>query len=411
MRFFVALILFTLFASMAYSQSLQEAIDNAPLDSVIILGDGLYEGPITINKTITLKAKGNNAVIKGNGKGSVITVTAHGASVRGLTIMGSGESHEAIDSCVVVRNANNVVVADNTIRDCLFGVNFENSNRGRIENNNIKSKDLSLGLRGDGIRLWYSHSNDIRSNRMDSVRDMVYWYSSANRIEHNHITNSRYSVHFMYADRNFVTSNTFEKNSVGIFLMYSHGSRVDNNVVSSAIGAFGIGIGFKEVSDCIIENNILMYNARGFYIDQSPYQPGTVNKFTGNKILYNTTGVQLHGTILPSIFEDNMFSGNIDSISNDTPGSKLDINKWYRNYWDEYEGFDLNKDGFGDTPYENMAYADKIMQRVPDLKFFYGSPVMSLLNFLMKLLPFSDPELLATDTMPRLKAGGEEVEQ
>ncbi len=384
--------------------SLQEAVDGAEEGSVIILGDGLYEGPVTVNKAVTLKGRGDNAVIKGSGKGSVITVTASGASVQGLRIMGSGESHEASDACVAVKNADNVIVSGNNMRDCLFGVNFEGSNRGRIENNDIRSKDFSLGLKGDGIRLWYSHSNTIRSNRMEGIRDMVFWYSSANRIEKNYIGGSRYSVHFMYADRNFVTDNVFENNSVGIFLMYSHGSRITGNTVRSSTGPFGIGIGFKEVSDCIAEDNVLMYNARGFYLDQSPYQPGTVNKFMRNRILYNTTGIQLHGVILGSVFEDNVFGGNIDSVSNDTPSSDLSVNSWYRNYWDEYEGFDRNGDGYGDTPYENLAYADKIMQRVPALKFFYGSPVMSLLNFLMKLLPFSEPETLAVDTMPRLKA-------
>ena len=398
------LIIFTVFS--AYAASLQEAIDSAEENSVIILGDGLYEGPVTINKAITLKGKDNNAVIKGNGKGSVIIITASGTSVQGIRITNSGESHEDSDACVVVKNADSVIVSDNNMRDCLFGVNFEGSNRGRIENNNIRSKDFSLGLKGDGIRLWYSHSNTIRNNRMEGIRDMVFWYSSANRIEKNYIGGSRYSVHFMYADRNFITDNVFENNSVGIFLMYSHGSRITGNTVRNSTGPFGIGIGFKEVSDCITENNVLMYNARGFYLDQSPYQPGTVNKFIRNKILYNTTGIQLHGVLLGSVFTDNVFMGNIDSVSNDTPSSNLSVNSWYGNYWDEYEGFDRNKDGCGDTPYENLAYADKIMQRLPALKFFYGSPVMSLLNFLMKLLPFSEPETLAVDTMPRLNAEG-----
>ncbi len=399
----IYLAIFYVFLSNAFASELQKAIDEAPVDSVIILSDGLYTGPISINKSITLKAKGKNAFIKGNGKGSVITITAHGVSIKGLNISNSGESHEQIDSCIAVKGADNVQVSDNIISDCLFGINFESSNRGRIENNKITSKNFSLGLKGDGIRLWYSHSNNIRNNHMDAVRDMVYWYSSANRIEHNVITNSRYSVHFMYADRNFVTSNTFKNNSVGIFLMYSHGSRVDKNIISSATGPFGIGIGFKEVSDCIVEDNIVMYNARGFYLDQSPYQPNTVNKFINNNILFNTTGIQLHGTILGSVFENNLFKGNIDAISNDTPASKLHLNRWFRNYWDEYEGFDMNDDGFGDTPYESLVFADKIIQRLPSLKFFYASPVMSLLNFLMKLLPFSEPEILAVDNTPQLQ--------
>lgn len=403
MKFFAAGLMFFISASV-YAGTLQDAIDSAPEGSEVLLSDGLYEGPVTVSKKITIRAKDGGAFVKGNGTGSVITVKAEGVSIEGLNISGSGESHEAADACIAVKSVNGVRVAGNIMRDCLFGINFESSNRGYIENNDIKSKNFSLGLKGDGIRLWYSHSNTIKNNKMTDIRDMVFWYSSGNIIEGNVITDSRYSLHFMYADRNIITGNTYENNSVGIFLMYSHGSRIIGNKVVNSSGPFGIGIGFKEVSDCVVEDNTLMYNARGFYLDQSPYQPGTTNTFKNNKILYNTVGIQLHGITIGSSFDGNIFDGNIDSLSNDTPSSNLAVNTWNNNYWDDYEGFDRNKDGFGDTPYEHLVYVDKIMQFNPNLKLFYGSPVLSLLNFLAKLIPFSEPERLATDNNPVIKS-------
>lgn len=401
---FLVVGIFILIATNVYASSLQEAIDKAPEGSVVLLGDGLYNGPVTVSKKVTIRAKNGGAFVKGGGTGSVITVTAEGVSIEGLNISGSGESHEAADACVSVRGVNGVRVTGNVMRDCLFGINFENVNRGYIENNDIKSKDFSLGLKGDGIRLWYSHSNAVRNNKLTDIRDMVFWYSSGNTIEGNAVTNSRYSLHFMYADRNIITGNMYENNSVGIFMMYSHGSRLVGNKIINSSGPFGIGIGFKEVSDCVVEDNILMYNARGFYLDQSPYQPDSVNSFKNNKILYNTVGIQLHGITIGSFFDDNIFEGNIDSLSNDTPSSNLIVNKWNKNYWDEYEGFDRNKDGYGDSPYENLVYVDRIMQFNPNLKLFYGSPVLSLLNFLAKLIPFSEPERLAKDENPIMKS-------
>lgn len=388
----------------SFASELQKAIDGAKEGAVILLSDGVYEGPVVITKSLTIRGTGENVYIKGNSKGSVITVNAGLSVIDNLHIEGSGNNHESIDACVYVKDANNVKIINNILRDCLFGVNFEGSNRGIIENNDIISKDLSLGLKGDGIRLWYSHSNIIRLNVMDKVRDMVYWYSSANRIENNRITNSRYSAHFMYADRNTVSHNYFKNNSVGVFLMYCEGSRIEYNTMVSSSGAFGIGVGLKDASDTYIYDNIIMYNGRGFYTDQSPNKPGTVNKIIGNKVYYNTIGVQLHGTILPTIFEDNIFSGNIDTIVNDTPNSKLHINEWSGNFYDEYEGFDRNKDGYGDIPFEYYVYTDKIMQYKPSVKFFYGSPVMSIVNFLSQLIPFSEPEVVAVDNKPRIKS-------
>jgi nitrous oxidase accessory protein len=40
------------------------------------------------------------------------------------------------------------------------------------------------------------------------------------------------------------------------------------------------------------------------------------------------------------------------------------------------------------------------MHYTPSIKFFYGSPAMSLLDFLSRLLPFSEPEILAVDDKP-----------
>ena len=94
----------------------------------------------------------------------------------------------------------------------------------------------------------------------------------------------------------------------------------------------------------------------------------------------------------------------METVINDTPRSKIYLNEWVGNYFDDYEGFDRNRDGIGDVPYINKAYADKLWLYNDSIKFFYGSPVMSLLNFLAKLIPFSEPDLLVKDEKPRLKA-------
>lgn len=381
---------------------LQKAIDEAPAGSVIELGQGLYEGNLVINKPLTVKATEDNVIIRGTGTGSVITVTSSFVAIKGLTIEVSGKEHQTVDAGITVRGADNVSIADNRIRDCLFGVNLEQTNRSVVENNDITSKPVSLGLRGDGIRLWYSHDNTIRKNRTHQVRDNVFWYSSANRIYENEGWDSRYSLHFMYADRNEIRHNVYRKNSVGIFLMFSQSSDVIDNVITESTGAFGIGLGMKESSDIRVENNEVLYNARGFYLDSSPYQPGTVNVFRGNRISYNTTAFLLHGTLLPSHFIDNVFLGNMEDVANDTPESHLEVNVWNGNRWDNYEGFDRNGDGFGDTPHEQWMYADRIWNYVPATRIFYGSPVLGFMNFLYRLMPFSEPVLIARDPKPRM---------
>lgn len=385
---------------------LQKAIEAASPYSTIELGAGLYEGKLEIKKPLILRAKEKGAIIRGDGKGNVITVEADNVTIQGLTIENSGGEHQSIDSGIAVKNSTNSRVLNNIIRDCLFGVNLEKTNHSVVKGNTVSSKPYSLGLRGDGIRLWYSHGNQIIENNTRQVRDNVFWYSSGNTIEKNKGRDSRYSLHFMYADRNKVLNNDFQDNSVGIFLMFSQGSTLKNNLVANASGPFGIGIGMKEASDIVVENNDILYNARGFYLDASPYVPGTVNKFTNNNIGFNSVAFHLHGTLIGSRFEENKFSGNIDDIINDTPESRIDLNYWDKNSWDNYQGFDRNKDGYGDIPHEQWTYADRIWQHLPGAKIFYASPVIEVMNMLWKMMPFSEPALIAKDEHPRVKERG-----
>jgi nitrous oxidase accessory protein len=92
-------------------------------------------------------------------------------------------------------------------------------------------------------------------------------------------------------------------------------------------------------------------------------------------------------------------------VINDSYNTKITENEFIGNYWDDYEGFDKNNDGIGDRPYTYYSYADKVWLLNPNIKFFYGSPVISILNFLAKLAPFSEPVLLLSDKAPKMYEG------
>ena len=387
-----------------FANLLQDAINNASPGDVIKLGDAVYEGGITINKPLTIIGEGKNAHIKGSGKGTVVKIIASNVTLQNLKISGSGNDLGELDAGISCDKANNVVVTQNELTDVLFGVDLKECSSSKITENNITSKKgASLGFRGDAVRLWYSHENLVENNYIYDSRDMVAWYASHNKFLKNKAVGSRYSLHFMYANQNLVENNEFIGNTVGMFFMYSAGSTVRSNLVMDSDGAFGIGIGLKDVSDFTIEKNTLIYNARGVLLDNSPFQPGSTIKFYENKILHNVVGVYFHATQGTSIFENNDFIGNMDIVANDTPGDKMALNEWRKNYFDEYESFDRDKDGYGDTPFLHLSYVDQLWHYYPNLQFFYGSSVFSVLNFLAKLAPFSEPIELLNDQTPRIK--------
>jgi nitrous oxidase accessory protein len=203
----------------------------------------------------------------------------------------------------------------------------------------------------------------------------------------------------MYAQENLIEDNHFTHNSVGIYLMYSDGVVLRNNYVAHAVGSTGVGLGMKETSNTIIEGNQLLYNASGISLDVSPYQPESTNQITNNLVAYNSIGVRFLNDWTGNIFRENRFKSNITPVAVGG-GATASRNDWQGNYWDDYEGFDRDHDGIGDTPYELYSYADRIWMDVPPAQFFKGSPMLEVIDFLERLAPFTQPKLLLRDSKP-----------
>lgn len=404
LRVFFAL--FSVFLSLLNANVLQKAIDDAPSGSTLRLNAGVYKGNIIINKPISIIGKEDGVIIDGGNTGTVITVKSSYVTLKNLNIINSGDRHESIDAAISLSDSKQCEVSNCIIDSCLFGIDMKMVQNTIISNNKITSKDFDLGLRGDGIRVWYSNDNIIKGNSLIKSRDMVIWYSHGNEISENSGEYCRYSLHFMYAGKNIVKNNHYKYNSVGIFFMYSKDTIATGNVIKSSLGTTGMGIGLKEVTNFTIKDNTILYCAQGMYIDRSPFEPDTNNWIEDNKILYNSEALHFHSLSENNIIKNNKIMGNIEDVVNDGKSSKTYNNEIEQNYWDNYEGFDKDGDNIGDTPHKVYQYADQLWIYNPDVKFFYGSPVISLLNFLAKLAPFTAPLFLLEDKKPKVRIEG-----
>ncbi|MBL3591046.1 MAG: nitrous oxide reductase family maturation protein NosD [gamma proteobacterium endosymbiont of Lamellibrachia anaximandri] len=395
-----AFLLLPLDSSQAAYPSFQALVDAADPKGTLTPAPGTYAGPVTIESAITIDGQGK-VTIDAGGKGSVIYLDTDGATLKNLHLTNSGESHNDIDSGVQVRGNFNVI-KDNVIDNTLFGIDLQQSENNVVQRNRISSKPFDLGMRGDSVRLWYSFNNKITDNIIRDSRDMVVWYSADNLIARNDSRGGRYSLHFMYSKYNEVIENHYENNSVGIFLMYSDGVQVKNNYIAHAQGPTGMGIGFKETSDVDVVGNQILYCATGIYLDISPYDPETTNRLKNNLIAYSGIGMLFLNDWTGNILESNSFKGNITQVAVSGAGKTANRNDWFGNYWDDYAGFDQDRDGVGDKPYELYSYADRIWMDVPPARFFKGSPVLEVMDFLERLAPFSNPNMLVRDERPMM---------
>jgi nitrous oxidase accessory protein len=247
--------------------------------------------------------------------------------------------------------------------------------------------------------LWYSNKNLIEANTIEDSRDMVAWYSNDNHFLNNVGRRSRYSIHFMFAANNVIEGNRFYGNAVGVYIMYSGGGAIRNNLFSHANGATGMAVGFKEASDVLVEGNEIIYCGVGVGLDMSPFEPDSKIIIRNNRIAYNGIGISFLADKEGTVIEGNAFEGNLAQVAIGDTGSARQ-NVWRGNFWDDYKGFDRNGDNVGDTPHELYAFADQIWMEIPYARFFRNAPMMEALDFLERLAPFSTPTLLLRDEKP-----------
>jgi nitrous oxidase accessory protein len=164
-----------------------------------------------------------------------------------------------------------------------------------------------------------------------------------------------------------------------------------------------MGIGVKDTDGLVVEDNQIIRDNTGVYLDASPAIPDKQNIFRRNLIALNNTAVVFHATEANTGFVDNSFRDNQAVTSVEGEGDALKAS-WKHNFYDDYQGYDLNRDGFGDVAYELRSFSTQLIDSYPDLAFFRGSPVMGLLEFFSKVFPYLQPKLILRDAMPRMNA-------
>ncbi|MBK8011707.1 MAG: nitrous oxide reductase family maturation protein NosD [Deltaproteobacteria bacterium] len=386
--------------SEAATGPLQATIDRLRPGAHLRLPKGVHFGPIVVRVSNVTIDGGGDAVIDARGHGSVVVVEANGVTLRGLTIRRSGESNPDVDAGISLRSANGSIVDGCRLEDVLFGIDVSHGTHVTIRNSEISSKAFEPTMRGDAIRVWSSSDVLVQGNHWHDARDAVSWYSERVTFSRNRGERSRYSVHSMYTKSLMVSNNTFEENSVGVFVMYGLGTTVIGNTVKRSSGVTGIGLGLKETSGVYADGNTFVYCAVGVLVDNSPWEPNTRNWFRNNQIAFNGVGIMLANDRAGNEFFRNAFRGN--RIDVDTEQRRQSPGQWVENTWDAYEGLDRDADGFGDVPYVPKKYGDLLTGEHPAAQFFVGAPVLTLINIIERLVPITEPIVLLDDPRPRM---------
>ena len=387
-------------ATVAAGANLQAEVEGAEEGAALCLEPGSYSGPLTLSRRVEIWGP-REAVIRSAGEGTTIEIAADGSALSGLTVDGSGGRFDTLDAAVHVI-ADDVRVEGVRVQGAAFGLLVEKANRASILNNLVQGPDQGpLGLRGDGIRLWETRDSVVRDNQVIGCRDMVVWYSSRNQLVRNTVVRSRYGTHFMYSHDNHVEGNRYVDNVVGIFIMYSRNLVLRDNLLARSTGPGGMGLGIKESGNLTVSDNAFIANTKGVYMDTAPLEPDDFNTFENNAFFHSDVAILMHSSEKRNAFRGNQFVSNHSQLQVEGGGDALAV-EWDGNSFDDYAGFDMDRDGFGDIPYELRRLSSQLESTYPQLQFFRGAITLQLLDAISSLFPMVEPKTTMVDPRPAM---------
>jgi len=377
-------------------KTIGSALQKASHGDTVFVQPGTYkEFDLSITKRIYLKGI-NHPVIDGEKKGTIITIHADGAVMDGFRVINSGSSERTDIAGILIVDSYKVTVKNNIIENTQFAVYSQHSRDCIIRDNIIRSNATNEVLSGNGVHAWRSDSLLIIGNKISGHRDGIYFEFVTNSLVWRNISreNIRYGIHFMFSHNDTYISNVFEKNESGVAVMYTKKIRMYNNYFLDNWGGAAYGLLLKEISDGDISGNHFSHNTAAIEMEGC-------NRNNIYKNIFNNNGwaIRISASSMDNnIYQNNFMANTFDIATNGT----LVLNKFDGNYWDKYEGYDLNRDGFGDIPYHPVSMYSMIIQSNPASLMLFRSIIVALLDKTEKLLPGITPENLKDDK-PNIK--------
>lgn len=375
---------------------LYQSIEKAAAHDTILVSKGIYKvHTIIVKKPLVIVGR-DFPVLDGQFKGEILTIAASGSQVKGIEFQNVGETSSIDWAGVKVLESENVVIENNRFRNCYFGVYLSACTRSVVAGNRITGQPKEEQTTGNGIHAWKCDSILVKNNTVEGHRDGIYFEFVTNSLIRGNYTslNIRYGLHFMFSHNNIYEFNQFVKNGAGVAVMYTRQVTMKNNVFRDNWGGAAYGILLKDISDSHIEHNQFLSNTVGIYMEGCSRTTFMQNEFSKNGI-----AMRIQASCDDNSINTNNFMANTFDIA--TNGNSV-YNEVAHNYWDKYEGYDLNRDGTGDIAYRPVSLFSTLIERVPQAMALLRSFTATLLDKIEKIIPSLTPENLK-DMKPLMK--------
>jgi nitrous oxidase accessory protein len=407
MKIILTILFFITLSSTAYTRiitvgkgqtvnSITKAIQLSKNGDSIQVMPGIYrEGSITIKKSITLIGI-NYPTLDGENKHENIIISGNNITVKGFIILNSKKSSSTDYSGINVIDATNIKVENNRILNAHFAIHLANTTHSSVIGNEIKGQAVSEQSAGNGIHIWKCDNILVKKNNITGHRDGIYFeFVTDSEIRENiSEKNIRYGLHFMFSHNDKYFNNVFRNNGAGVAVMYTHDVRMENNIFENNWGTASYAILLKDISDSYIINNRFISNSIGIFMEG-----GNRIEVKRNEFRSNGWALRVQANCTDNIITQNNFFQNTFDVA--TNGTAV-MSSFNNNYWDKYEGYDINKNGIGDVPYHPVSLYSMIIEQNPHALLLLRSFMVNLLDKAEKAIPSLTPENLF-DKSPMMK--------
>lgn len=366
--------------------SVKEGIRLAqPCDTLYIIGGEYHEGNIEVDKELVIIGK-DFPILDGDNGNEIITVTANHVHIEGFQIQNVGISYTKDQAGIRLKRVQEFHIKNNRLLNTYFGIYLERSKNGIVEDNLVQANAVNEVSSGNAIHLWYCNRVLIHNNKALNHRDGIYLEFSDNSIISDNLSegNVRYGLHFMFSNDDIYYHNVFRNNGAGVAVMYSKRIDMSHNLFEKNWGTASYGLLLKDINDSKITYNEFRENTIGIFAETSNRVSYNHNLFARNGWALKISGGCQKNKLTENSFISNSFDMTVHTIDSE---SSFD-----GNYWSDYSGYDLDRDGVGDVPYRPMKLFSFVVGNTPEAMVLLRSLFVDILNFSEKVSPIFTPE-------------------
>jgi nitrous oxidase accessory protein len=371
-------------------------------DTVVVTAGRYAEPTIHIFRPITLLGR-PGATLDGEGSHEIVLVEAPGVTISGLRFINTGTSYREDRAALRVAETSDCLVSGNRFEETFFAIYLQRTVDCVVEDNTIVGTPGREVVTGNGIHSWGSTGLVVRDNRASGHRDGIYFEFTTNAIVERNVSegNRRYGMHFMFSDSSRYIDNTFRGNGSGVAVMYSKAVLLRGNRFEGSHGPASYGLLLKDVTDSRLEANQFIGNTAALVADGADRV-----EILGNTFRANGWAVRLLASTSGGHFLGNAFVGNTFSLVVNGRGTSASFEG---NYWDDYQGWDLDRDGVGDIAHHPVRLFALLVGRGESALLLHRSLFVRLLDAAERAIPVLTPDdVLDHRPLMRPPAGGAE---